>query len=61
MSEKIAGHKVPDWKAVDPDDLQEIVNENIVKSTHVTPKSMEDIPGRCTKCRNPLEHCICNG
>ena len=59
--EKIAGHAVPTWKAVDPDDLQEIMNENIIKSNHVTPDSMIDVPGRCPKCRNPLGSCICNG
>ena len=60
-TQKIAGHAIPTWKAVDPDDLQEIMEENILKSHYRTPKEMEEVPGRCSKCRNPFNKCICNG
>ena len=58
-TEKIAGQKVPTWNAVAPEDLEMIVNENIIKSSHVSPPPLP--PGLCPKCRNLLDKCMCKG
>ena len=58
--EKIAGHSLPTWAGTDPEDLQAIVNDNMKKPQHVI-QSPEEVPGRCSKCHNPISKCICNG
>ena len=58
--EKIAGHKVPTWAGAATEDLEGIVNVNMQKQQHVI-QSQPEVPGRCSKCRNPLTRCICNG
>ena len=59
--DKIAGQKIPDWRGTDPQDLQEIMENNIINSTYETPEELKPVPGRCNKCRNPLSKCICRG
>ncbi|HDY68421.1 MAG TPA: hypothetical protein ENH85_11595 [Candidatus Scalindua sp.] len=61
QDDKIAGHSIPNWKATDPDDLKAIANDNIANSNYETPEELKPVPGRCSKCHNPIGKCICNG
>ncbi len=59
-SDKIAGHNIPNWRGTDPEDLK-IIGGNINNSNYETPEDQKEVPGRCSKCHNPIAKCICNG